>query len=97
MSDDKIKEEIYDEINKYQEDIKEYLDKIKLCSDNYEKIILYKKILDLDNTKEKYVLDYLKCIKNMTESNEYKKTDLEKELKIYQICLSDKNYNGYFK
>ena len=97
MSDDKIKEEIYDEINKYQKDIKEYLDKIKLCSDNYEKIILYKKILDLDNTKEKYVLDYLKCIKNMTESNEYKKTDLEKELKIYQICLSDKNYNGYFK
>lgn len=33
----------------------------------------------------------------MTDINEFKKEDLEKELNKYEICLSDSNYNENFK
>jgi hypothetical protein len=95
--EEEITEKINKEINEYREKIKAFLTKIKLCSDNFEKKYLYNKILNIDNTNEQYVLDYLKCIKEMTDINEFKKEDLEKELNKYEICLSDSNYNENFK
>ena len=61
--EEEITEKINKEINEYREKIKAFLTKIKLCSDNFEKKYLYNKILNIDNTNEQYVLDYLKCIK----------------------------------
>ena len=97
MLADKTFKEIYEEINKYQKNIEIYLKEIKKAPNNYIKKQLYNNILDLDNTKEEYVLDYLLCIQSMVKKNEYKLDDFEKEFKKYELCLSEANYQTYFK
>jgi len=97
MSTEKPKEEITKKINEYREVIAIFLNKIRLCSDNFEKKYLYNKILNIDNTNERIVLDYLKCIKEMTDIKQYKKEEFGRELNKYEICLSDSNYNENFK
>ena len=97
MSTDKTIEEIFEQIYKYQKDIDRYLNEIEQTKNNKIKIDLYRKILSLDNTKEKYVVDYLVCIKNMVKNKEYEKLDFENEVKKYEICISEENYKANFE
>lgn len=97
MSTEKDIKEILEEINKYQKDIDRFLNNIAQTKNDKIKINLYKNILSLDNTKEKYVLDYLLCIKRMVGNKEYKNVDYENEVTKYEICLSEENYQTNFK
>ena len=97
MSTEKNIEEILEEINKHQKEIDKCLNDIDQTKNNKIKINLYKKILSLDNTKEKYVLDYLLCIQSMVKNKEYKIEDFESEVKRYEICLSEENYKANFE
>ena len=97
MSTDKTVEETTEEINKYQKDIDRYLNDIEQTKNNKKKIDLYRKILSLDNTKEKYVVDYLVCIQSMVKNEEYKIIDFENEFKKYEICISEENYKANFE
>lgn len=92
------KEEIYKEINKYKFEIQKILNEIEKCSIIGNKIELYQKILKLDNTQEKYVLDYLLCYQQtLRVDNQNDEENFQNELKKYQICISDENYNANFK
>ena len=97
MSTEKNTEEILEEINKHQKDIDRCLNDIDQTKNNKIKINLYKKILSLDNIKEKYVLDYLLCIQSMVKNKEYKIEDFESEVKRYEICISEENYKANFE
>ena len=78
-------------INEHKNKINELLITIEKSKFDDDKIDLYRKILNLDNTKENYVLNYLLLLKK-----NHKET-LKNELERLQVCLSDKAYSLYFK
>lgn len=90
------KDKIIEEINKYKLKIENISLEIKKSSDFEQKVKLYHEILSIDNTQEKYILEYLLYLKEM--NNQYKsQTNFVKELERLQICISDNNYNQFFK
>ena len=62
------KAKILEKINQHQKDIDEFLKKIKESTKLEDMISLYLKILELDNTKEEYALNYLLCIKKSVQN-----------------------------
>ena len=59
---DKTKlEEILEKINQYKKDIQKYLQEIENTSDLERQRNLYLKIINIDNTNETYVVNYLLC------------------------------------
>ena len=60
------------------------------------KIELYKDIIKLDNTREENILEYLKFLQDISESNQRYKNLFISELEKYDVCISDNNYNKYF-
>lgn len=60
------------------------------------KIKLYKDIIKLDNTREENILEYLKFLQDISESNQRYKNLFISELEKYDVCISDNNYNKYF-
>ena len=93
---DEQKKQISDKINKYKNEIEQILAKIKNSEKIGDKIDLYQKILNIDNTKELYVLDYLLCLKQSIEGNQSDKNYFKTELNRLQLCISDKNYLKHF-
>ena len=93
---DEQKKQISDKINKYKNEIEQILAKIKNSEKIGDKIDLYQKILNIDNTKELYVLDYLLCLKQSVEGNQSDKNYFKTELNRLQLCISDKNYLKHF-
>ena len=93
---DEQKKQISDKINKYKNEIEQILAKIKNSEKIGDKIDLYQKILNIDNTKELYVLDYLLCLKQSVEGNQSDKNYFKTELNKLQLCISDKNYLKHF-
>jgi len=90
------KDKIIEEINKYKLKIENISLEIKKSSDFEQKVKLYQEIFSIDNTQEKYVLKYLLYLKEM--NIQYKgQTIFLKELERLQICISDRNYNKFFK
>ena len=90
------KDKIIEEINKYKLKIENISLEIKKSSDFEQKVKLYQEIFSIDNTQEKYVLEYLLYLKEM--NIQYKgQTNFLKELERLQICISDSNYNKFFK
>ena len=85
------KAEILEKINQHQRQIKEFLKKINESKKLEDVISLYLKILELDNTKEDYALNYLLCIKKSIQ-NKISTKYFEDELRKYEICISDKAY-----
>ena len=85
------KAEILEKINQHQRQIKEFLKKIIDSKKLEDMISLYLKILELDNTKEDYALNYLLCIKKSIQ-NKINTKYFEDELRKYEICISDKAY-----
>ena len=55
------------------------------------------KILNIDNTNETYVVNYLLCQKELGALNKISKENYINEVKKYHICISDEKYNAYFK
>lgn len=94
---DEEKKIISEEINKYKTEINNILIEIGKTTLVGDKINLYQKILNLDNTKEDYVLNYLLCLEKTVGKEETEKKYFRKELNRLQICISDKKYNQYFK
>ena len=93
---DEQKKQISDKIYKYKNEIEQILAKIKNSEKIGDKIDLYQKILNIDNTKELYVLDYLLCLKQSVEGNQSDKNYFKTELNKLQLCISDKNYLKHF-
>ena len=90
-------EEINAQLHDYEKKIEEIEAKIeKYKNDIDQKMKLYKDILDLDNTKEKYVLNYLLSVKEIDENGGGNKIKFSTELEKYKICISDEKYNLYF-
>lgn len=83
-------------INQYQVDIDNYLIEINKSTDLNEKKNLYQKILNLNNTEEKYVVDYLLCCKELAGTNEKEKSNYEKQFEKYHVCISDTEYEKNF-
>ena len=95
---DKTKiEEILEKINQYKKDIQSYLLKIDNSSDLEEQKDLYMKILNIDNTNETYVVNYLLYQKQLGDLNKISKENYINEVKKYHICISDAKYNEHFK
>ena len=82
-------EHILQVINQYKVDIDNLLIEISKSTDLNEQKNLYKKILNLNNTEEKFVVDYLVCCKALAGTNEQEKSNYEKELEKYHVCISD--------
>ena len=89
------KAKILEKINQHQKDIDEFLKKIKESTKLEDMISLYLKILELDNTKEEYALNYLLCIKKSVQ-NETDIKNFKTELCKYEICISSKAYKENF-
>ena len=95
---DKTKlEEILEKISQYKKDIQKYLQEIENTSDLERQRNLYLKIINIDNTNETYVINYLLCEKKLVELNKLSKENYINEVKKNHICISDVKYNEYFK
>ncbi len=92
----KIKE-ILEKINQYKKDIQIYLLKIKNTSDLEQQRDLYMKIINIDNTNEIYIVNYLLCQKKLGELSKISNENYINEVKKYSICISDAKYNEHFK
>ena len=89
------KAKILEKINQHQKDIDEFLKKIKESTKLEDMISLYLRILELDNTKEEYALNYLLSIKKSIQ-NETDIKNFKTELCISEICISSKAYKENF-
>ena len=89
-------EQILQVINKYKVENDDYLIKISKSTDENEKKNLYQKILKLDNTQEKYVVDYLLCCKKLARISEEEQLNYKNEFEKYHICISDSEYKKNF-
>ena len=95
---DKTKlEEILEKISQYKKDIQKYLQEIENTSDLERQRNLYLKIINIDNTNETYVVNYLLCEKKLVELNKLSNENYINEVKKNHICISDVKYNEYFK
>ena len=95
---DKTKiEEILEKINQYKKDIQSYLLEIENSLDLEQQKDLYMKILNIDNTNETYVVNYLLCQKKLRDLNKISNENYIDEVKKYHICISDAKYNEHFK
>ena len=83
-------------IHQHKNIIDSLLNQINKTEDLKEKEKLYEEILEQDNTQEKYVVNYLICLKDLSLLNENHKQKYEKEVKKYHICISDLNYEAHF-
>ena len=91
-------EQINEKMNKYKIDIAKELKEIENNPEDIEKTIkAYKNIFKIDNTQEIHVLNYLLYIKERKKNNNIIEIDFINQLNKLQICISDKNYNKYFK
>ena len=90
-------EEILEKINQYKKDIQNYLLEIQNTSDLEQQKDLYMKILNIDNTNETYVVNYLLCQKKLLDLNKISKENYINEVKKYHICISCEKYNEHFK
>ena len=84
-------EKISEIINENKNKINELLIKIKEAKFDDDKIDLYRKILNIDNTKEDYILEYLLLLKKINEKN------FIDELERFSICISEMRYRQHFK
>ena len=66
-------------------------DEIKNTKDDNKKYDLFKQLLEKNDTKEEYILEYLKFMSN------YDKNNFKKILYKRQIFISEENYNANFK
>ena len=83
-------------MNSHNEEINQKF-KILEIADNFDnKITLYQDIIKLDNTKEKYILEYLKYIQTISKYDEKYQKLFISELKKLHVCISDENYKLYF-
>ena len=89
--------EILEKINQYKKDIQKYLLEIQNTSDLEQQKDLYMKILNIDNTNETYVVNYLLCQKKLLDLNKISKENYINEVKKYHICISYEKYNEHFK
>ena len=96
MSNNLQTEKIGKQINQHKNIIDSLLNQINKTEDLKEKEKLYEEILEQDNTQEKYVVNYLICLKDLSLLNENHKQKYEKEVKKYHICISDLNYEAHF-
>ena len=87
---------IFKEINKYNEEIEQKFKLLEITQNIEQKIKLHKDIIKLDNTKEKNILEYLKFIKDISNSDEKYKSLFISELEKLHVCISDENYYKYF-
>ena len=95
---DKTKlEEILEKISQYKKDIQKYLQEIENTSDLGRQRNLYLKIINIDNTNETYVVNYLLCQKKLGRINKISNEKYINEVKKYSICISDAQYNEHFK
>lgn len=95
---DKTKiEEIFAKIYQYKKDIQTLLLEIKDTSDVERQRDLYMKIINIDNTNETYVVNYLLCQKKLGRINKISNEKYINEVKKYSICISDAQYNEHFK
>ena len=76
-----------DKLNLYKKQFNEII-----SGNNNDKLEDLKKIIDNCNVFEQFNLEYLKLLKNF-ESKE----SFEKDLKKYEVTISDENLNKYFK
>ena len=92
-------EQISEKMNKYKIDIEKELKVIETNPHDFDKIIkAYNNIFKIDNTQEIHILNYLLYIKEMAKNNNnINEINFRNQLNKYQICISDKNYNKYFK
>ena len=90
-------DEILEEINQYKKDIQKYLLEIQNTSDLEKQKDLYMKILNIDNTNETYVVNYLLCQKKLGALNKKSEENYMNEVKKYHICISCEKYNEHFK
>ena len=89
--------EILEKINQYKKDIQKYLLEIQNTSDLEKQKDLYMKILNIDNTNETYVVNYLLCQKKLGALNKKSEENYMNEVKKYHICISCEKYNEHFK
>ncbi len=82
---------IFKEINKYNEEIEQKFKLLEITENIEQKIKLHKDIIKLDNTKEKNILEYLKFIKDISNSDEKYKPLFISELEKLHVCISDEN------
>lgn len=80
----------------HNNEIQQKLKLLEITENIDKKIQLYKDIVNLDNTKENYILEYIKFIKNISESDKKYEPLFISELEKFHVCLSDENYNKYF-
>ena len=76
-----------DKLNDYKKKFNEIIN----CNNN-EKLEELKKIIDNCNIFEQFNLEYLKVLKNFEN-----KENFEKDLKKYEVTISDENLKKYFK
>ena len=55
------------------------------------------KIINIDNTNETYIVNYLLCQKKLGELNKISIENYINEVKKYNIFISDEKYNEHFK
>lgn len=97
QNENNTEQKILDKIYEYKRQIEELTKKAKESSYTEEKVRLYKQILEIDNTKEEYVLQYLLCLEQTDKIQEEDKPTFKEELWKLEICISDGNYDKYFK
>ena len=76
-----------DKLNLYKKQFNEIIN-----GSNNDKLEDLKKIIDNCNIFEEFNLEYLKLLKNFESKERF-----EKDLKKYEVTLSDENLNKYFK
>lgn len=61
-----------------------------------EKIFLYEKLFEVENTNEEEIFQYMLSYLKLYKRNEKEKKEFEMKLKIYQQGISDQHYKIYF-
>ena len=89
-------EMITKQMSSHKDEVEQKFKQIEITENIDKKIELHKDIIQLDNTKEKNILEYLKFLKDVSNSDERYKSLFLSELEKLYVCISEENYNKYF-
>ena len=89
-------EMITKQMSSHKDEVEQKFKQMEITKNIDKKIELYKDIIQLDNTKEKNILEYLKFLQDISKSGERYKSLFLSELEKLHVCISEENYNKYF-
>ena len=95
-SDNKKKQEVTEDVKDIRKKLKNLEETEETTETIKEKICLYEKLFEFENTNETDIFQYMLSYLKLYKKNEKTKEEFEMKLNIYKHGISDQHYKTYF-